>query len=84
MRWRAILTMRRARIPAVFWRRTRTCWRRIGRASLHAAKRMAEEAEPLAADDVRGLYHYHQRRFGRLAEEELPDGWAPLIALDEK
>ena len=48
------------------------------------AKRMAEEAERLAPDDVRGLYHYHQRRFGRLAEEELPDGWAPLIALDEK
>ena len=49
-----------------------------------SAKRIAEEAAPLAPEDMRGLYHYYQRRFGHLAEQELPAGWAPLIALDEK
>ena len=49
-----------------------------------AASRMAEDAAPLAPEHVRGLYHYYRKRFGHLAEQELPDSWAPLIALDEK
>jgi adenylate cyclase len=49
-----------------------------------AARRMAEDAAPLAPEEVRGLYRYYQKRFAQLAEEELPDSWAPMIALDEK
>ncbi len=49
-----------------------------------AARQMAEDAAPLAPDELRGLYHYYQKRFAELAGRELPDSWAPLIALDEK
>ena len=49
-----------------------------------AARQMAEDAAPLAPGEVRGLYHYYQKRFAELAGRELPDSWAPLIALDEK
>jgi adenylate cyclase len=48
------------------------------------ARQMAKDAEPLAPADARGLYRYYEKRFARLAKEELPEGWAPLIALDEK
>ncbi len=48
------------------------------------ARQMAEDAALHAPDEVRGLYRYYQKRFTQLAEEELPESWAPLIALDEK
>jgi adenylate cyclase len=48
------------------------------------ARRMAEEASHVAPEEVRGLYHYYQRRFAQIAEQGLPADWAPLIALDEK
>jgi adenylate cyclase len=49
-----------------------------------AAKQMAADAAQLAPAEVVGLYHYYQRRFASLAEQELPENWAPMIALDEK
>jgi adenylate cyclase len=49
-----------------------------------AAKQMAADAAHLAPADIRGLYHYYQKRFEELGQHELPDSWAPLIALDEK
>jgi hypothetical protein len=45
---------------------------------------MAVDAAPLAHPDLRGLYKYYQKRFEELARNELPDTWAPMIALDEK
>jgi adenylate cyclase len=48
------------------------------------ARKMAEEAAPLARPEVAGLYGYYVRRFSALEAEPLPDGWAPMIALDEK
>ena len=49
-----------------------------------AGKQMAADAALLAPAEVVGLYHYYQKRFASLAEEELPESWAPMIALDEK
>jgi adenylate cyclase len=49
-----------------------------------AAKQMAADAAHLAPADIRGLYHYYQKRFEELGQHELPDSWAPMIALDEK
>ena len=49
-----------------------------------AAKQMAGDAVHLAPANIRGLYHYYQKRFGELSEHELPETWAPMIALDEK
>jgi adenylate cyclase len=49
-----------------------------------AAKQMAADAAHLAPADIRGLYHYYEKRFEELARHELPDTWAPMIALDEK
>jgi adenylate cyclase len=49
-----------------------------------AAKQMAADAAHLAPADIRGLYHYYQKRFEELGQHELPESWAPLIALDEK
>src|SRR5271169_2431360 len=49
-----------------------------------AAKQMAADAAHLAPADIRGLYHYYQKRFEELDQLELPESWAPLIALDEK
>ena len=49
-----------------------------------AARQMAADAALLAPADIRGLYHYYQKRFEELDQHELPDTWAPMIALDEK
>jgi adenylate cyclase len=49
-----------------------------------AAKQMATDAAHLAPADIRGLYHYYQKRFEELGQHELPESWAPMIALDEK
>ena len=49
-----------------------------------AAKQMAADAAQIAPAEVAGLYIYHQKRFASLAEQELPESWAPMIALDEK
>ena len=49
-----------------------------------AAKQMAADAAHLAPADIRGLYHYYQKRFEELGQHELPNSWAPMIALDEK
>ncbi len=49
-----------------------------------AAKQMAADAAQLAPVEVVGLYQYYQKRFSLLAEQELPENWAPMIALDEK
>ena len=49
-----------------------------------AANQMAGDAAHLAPANIRGLYHYYQKRFEELAEHELPETWAPMIALDEK
>jgi adenylate cyclase len=49
-----------------------------------AAKQMAGDAAHLAPADIQGLYHYYQKRFEELDRHQLPDSWAPLIALDEK
>ena len=49
-----------------------------------AAKQMASDAAHLAPANIRGLYHYYQKRFEELSEHELPETWAPMIALDEK
>jgi adenylate cyclase len=49
-----------------------------------AARQMAADAVHLAPADIRGLYHYYQKRFEELGQHELPDSWAPMIALDEK
>jgi adenylate cyclase len=49
-----------------------------------AARQMAADAAHLAPADIRGLYHYYQKRFEELGQHELPDSWAPMIALDEK
>ncbi len=49
-----------------------------------AAKEMAVDAAQLAPAEVVGLYHYYEKRFASLAEQELPESWAPMIALDEK
>ncbi len=52
--------------------------------NFRAAKQMASDAAQLAPAEVAGLYQYYQRRFALLAEQELPENWAPMIALDEK
>ena len=49
-----------------------------------AARQMAADAALLAPADIRGLYHYYQKHFEALDQHELPDTWAPMIALDEK
>jgi adenylate cyclase len=49
-----------------------------------AARQMAADAAQLAPADIRGLYHYYQKRFEELDQHELPETWAPMIALDEK
>ncbi len=49
-----------------------------------AAKQMAADAVQIAPTEVVGLYHYYERRFASLAEQKLPENWAPMIALDEK
>ena len=49
-----------------------------------AAKQMAADAAHLAPADIHGLYYYYQKRFEELDRHQLPDSWAPLIALDEK
>ena len=49
-----------------------------------AAKQMAVDAAHLAPADIHGLYHYYQKRFEELGGHELPETWAPMIALDEK
>ena len=49
-----------------------------------AAKQMADDAAHLAPAHIRGLYHYYQKRFEALGGHELPETWAPMIALDEK
>ncbi len=49
-----------------------------------AAKQMAADAAQIAPAEVAGLYRYYQKRFASLAEQELPESWAPMIALDEK
>ena len=49
-----------------------------------AAMHMAADAAQLAPADIRGLYHYYKKRFAELADHELPETWAPMIALDEK
>jgi len=49
-----------------------------------AAKHVAEQAATLAPPEVAGLYGYYVGRFAALEAESLPDGWAPMIALDEK
>ena len=48
------------------------------------AARISEEAAALAPAEVQGLYVYDLKRFSRLSAEKLPEGWAPMIALDEK
>ena len=48
------------------------------------AKRIATDAIALAPPEVRGLYFYYQNCFAGLAGVELPENWAPMIALDEK
>ena len=55
-----------------------------GRADSPPRKQMAADAAHLAPADIRGLYHYYQKRFEELDQHELPDTWAPMIALDEK
>ena len=52
--------------------------------NFRAARQMAGDAAQLAPAEVVGLYHYYQKRFASLAEQELPEDWAPMIALDEK
>ena len=49
-----------------------------------AAKQMAVDAAQLAPANIRGLYHYYHKRFEELGGHELPETWAPMIALDEK
>jgi adenylate cyclase len=49
-----------------------------------AARQMAADAANIAPADIRGLYHYYQKRFAELDEHELPEAWTPMIALDEK
>jgi adenylate cyclase len=49
-----------------------------------AAMHLAANAAELAPADIRGLYHYYKKRFAQLADHELPEAWAPMIALDEK
>jgi adenylate cyclase len=49
-----------------------------------AARQMAADASQLAPADIRGLYHYYQKRFEELDQHNLPDTWTPMIALDEK
>ena len=49
-----------------------------------AARQMAADAAQIAPVEVVGLYNYYQKRFAALAEQELPESWAPMIALDEK
>ncbi len=49
-----------------------------------AARRLADEAAPLAPPEVLGLYGYYVKRFAALDAETLPESWAPMIALDEK
>ena len=48
------------------------------------ARAIAEAAAPLAPAEVAGLYGYSIRRYAALEAEALPEGWAPMIALDEK
>jgi adenylate cyclase len=48
------------------------------------ARRLAEQAAPLAPGEVAGLYGYYAKRFAALDAEALPESWAPMIALDEK
>ena len=38
-----------------------------------AAKQMAADAAHLAPADIRGLYHYYQKRFEELGQHELPE-----------
>ena len=49
-----------------------------------AARRLAEQAAPLAPPEVAGLYGYYVKRFTALDAETLPESWAPMIALNEK
>ena len=49
-----------------------------------AAKEIAGKAAPLAPAEVVGLYGYYVKRFAALETAPLPEGWAPMIALDEK
>ena len=50
-----------------------------------AAKEMAADAAQLAPAEVAGLYQYYRNRFASLAEQALPESWAPpMIGLDEK
>jgi adenylate cyclase len=49
-----------------------------------AARALAVAAEPLAPQEVAGLYRYYQRRLADLADLELDVAWTPMIALDEK
>jgi hypothetical protein len=44
---------------------------------------MAADAAQLAPAEIVGLYLYYQKRFASLAEQGLPENWAP-IAPDEK
>jgi len=48
------------------------------------AKALALRAASLAPQEVRGLYHYYEKRFADLAGRDLDHAWMPMIALDEK
>ena len=49
-----------------------------------AATQMAADAAKFAPLEIQGLYYYYEKRFAELAERDLPDAWAPMIALEEK
>jgi hypothetical protein len=48
--------------------------------SLSRARKRSRQNQTLSS----GLYHYYQKRFEELGGHELPETWAPMIALDEK
>ena len=49
-----------------------------------SARALARQARAVAPETVAGLYGFNERRFAKLAAEELAPDWRPLIALDEK
>jgi hypothetical protein len=48
--------------------------------SLSRGRKRSRQNQTLSS----GLYHYYQKRFEELGGHELPETWAPMIALDEK
>ncbi len=48
------------------------------------ARDLANQAFALSPESVAGLYRYSERRYARLAAEQLSPDWRPLIALEEK